>query len=179
MTGAGHAERSACKPFWVRKGPRYVVENGEVVSKGLCYEGLRLWAREWLDNTASYRSFIEPYIQKATHEDVELYIRIVLAAVKLAKEKYGVATLIPYAGPLLTGTDYLKGTGFTHDEIIRRLREGGAMVVDVALTKDKCPDELCIKGDGHPTPLANRLRASIIKAYIEQHVPGILVADLQ
>jgi hypothetical protein len=179
MTGAGHAERSACKPFWVRKGPRYVLENGEVVSKGLCYEGLRLWAREWLDNTAFYRSFIEPYIQKATHEDVELYIRIVLAAVKLAKEKYGVATLIPYAGPLLTGTDYLKGTGFTHDEIIRHLREGGAMVVDVALTKDKCPDELCIKGDGHPTPLANRLRASIIKEYIEQHVPGILVAGLQ
>jgi len=77
---------------------RYVLENGEAVSKGLCYEGLRLWAREWLDNTASYRSFIEPYIQKATHEDVELYIQIVLAAVKLAKEKYGVATLIPYAG---------------------------------------------------------------------------------
>jgi hypothetical protein len=72
MTGPGHAERSACKPFWVRKGPRYVLENGEVVSKGLCYEGLRLWAREWLDNTASYRSFIEPYVQKATHEDVEL-----------------------------------------------------------------------------------------------------------
>jgi hypothetical protein len=103
----------------------------------------------------------------------------VLAAVTLAKEKYGVATLIPYIGPHLGGNDYLKGMGFTDDEIIRRLREGGATVVDVSVTKDGCTDELCIKGDGHPTPLANRLRASIIKDYIEHHVPGTLVADLQ
>ena len=102
-----------------------------------------------------------------------------LAAVTLAKEKYGVATLIPYIGPHLGGNDYLKGMGFTDDEIIRRLREGGATVVDVSVTKDGCTDELCIKGDGHPTPLANRLRASIIKDYIEHHVPGTLVADLQ
>jgi hypothetical protein len=180
LTGAAHAERSACKPFWVRKGPRYALENGEVVLKGLCYEGLRLWAREWLANTASYRLFAEPYLQKATHEDIELYIRIIIAAVNLAKEKYGAATLIPYMGPdLVLGDSYLEGTSFTDGEIIQRLRNGGAMVVDVGLTSGGCPDELCIKGDGHPTPMANRRRASIIKDYIERHAPEILFASVR
>jgi hypothetical protein len=173
MTSAGHAERTACKPIWVRFGPRYALENGQVEWKGPCYDGLSLRMREWLENTASYRLFIEPYLQKVTHEDVELYIRILLTAVNLAKEKYGVVTLIPY----IPDVGYLKGTGFGDDEIVQRLRDGGAMVVDVSLVEDESnAAKLTIEGDGHPTPLANRLRASIIKDYIENHMPGILVA---
>jgi hypothetical protein len=72
----------------------------------LGYEGLSLELREWLEDMASYRLFIEPYLQRVTRPT--LY-----------------------------------------------------------------------KGDGHPTPLANRLKASIIKDYIEHHVPGILVAGRQ
>jgi hypothetical protein len=172
MTSAGHAERTACKPFWMRWGPRYALENGQVAWKGACYEGLSLRMREWLENMASYRLFIEPYVQKVTHEDLELYIRILLTAVNLAKEKYGVVTLIPY----IPDVGYLKGTGFGDDEIVQRLRDGGAMIVDVSLVEDESTGaKLTIEGDGHPTPLANRLRASIIKDYIE-HMPGILVA---
>ncbi len=175
MTFAGHAERTACKPIWVRFGPRYALENGQVAWKGACYEGLSLRIREWLEDMASYRLFIEPYLQKPTHEDLELYIRILLAAVNLAKEKYGVVTLIPY----IPDVGYLKGTGFSDDEIVQRLRDGGAMVVDVSLVEDESTGaKLTIKGDGHPTPLANRLRASMLKDYIENHMPGILVAQL-
>jgi hypothetical protein len=172
MTSAGHTERTACKPFWMRWAPRYALENGQVALKGACYEGLSLRMREWLENMASYRLFIEHYLQKVTHEDVELYIRILLAAVNQAKEKYGLVTLIPY----IPVGDYLKGTGFSDDEIVQRLRDGGAMVVDVSLVEDESTGALTIEGDGHPTPLANRLRASIIKDYIENHMPGILVA---
>jgi hypothetical protein len=143
--------------------------------KGTCYEGLSLRMREWLENMASYRLFIDPYLQKATHEEVELYIRIVLAAVSLAKEKYGVATLIPY----IAWPDYLKGTGFSDDTIVQRLRDGGAMVIDVSLAKEGAAGaKLQIEGDGHPTPLANRLRASLLEDYIENRMPGILVAGL-
>jgi len=118
------------------------LEGGQLVLKGDCYECLSLWVREWLEQLASYRLFIEPYFQKLTHEDIELYIRILLASVKLAKEKYGVPTLIPdIREPRYSGT--IKGAGFTDDEIVRRLRDGGAMVVDVSLTKDECNDELC------------------------------------
>ncbi|MGH6823696.1 MAG: SGNH/GDSL hydrolase family protein, partial [Methylocella sp.] len=172
MTFAEHAMRTACKYFWVLRGPRYALENGRVALKGACDDGLGGRAREWLEDMASYRLFIEPYLQKTTHEDVELYIRILLAAVNLAKEKYGVATLIPYI--IIPG--YLVGTGFTDDEIVRRLRDGGAAVVDVSLVRDESTGALTFKGDGHPTPLANRLRAPIIKNYIENHMPGVLVA---
>jgi hypothetical protein len=172
MTAAWHAERAACKRFWLW-GPRYALENGEVALKGACYEGLSLWVREWLENMASYRLFIEPYLQKPTHEDIELYVRILLAAVNLAKEKYGVTTLIPY----IAWPDYLKGTGFSDDEIMQRFRDGGAMVVDVTLAKEEAGGaKLRIEGDGHPTPLANRLRASLLEDYIETRMPGILVA---
>jgi hypothetical protein len=54
------------------------------------------------------------------------------------------------------------------------------MVVDVSLAKEEAAGaKLRIEGDGHPTPLANRLRASIIKDYIENRMPGILVAGLR
>lgn len=176
MTMAGHAERTACKPFWVRLGPRYALENGQVALKGACYEGMSLRAREWFENTASYRVFIEPYLRRVTHKDLELYIRILVAAANLAKEKYGVATLIPY---IPAGTHYLTGTGFSDDEIMQRLRDGGAIVVDVSLAAEHVTGaKLTIEGDGHPTPLANRLRAPIIKNYIETRMPGVLVAGL-
>jgi hypothetical protein len=99
--------------------------------------------------------------------------------VNLAKEKYGVATLIPYF-PAHGYHGYLNETDFSDDEIVQRLRDGGAMVVDVSLAKEEAAGaKLSINGDGHPTPLANRLRASIIKDYIENRMPGILVAGLR
>jgi hypothetical protein len=130
--------------------------------------------REGIENTASYRLFVAPYRNKISRADVDLYIRVLVAAVNVAKEKYGIATLIPY---IPAGASYLKETGFSDDEIVQRLRDGGAMVVDVSLAKEEAAGaKLHIEGDVHPTPLANRLRASIIKAYIENHMPGILVA---
>ncbi|MGH6794517.1 MAG: SGNH/GDSL hydrolase family protein, partial [Methylocella sp.] len=143
-----HAERTACKSPWVRSGPRYVLENGQVALMGACYEGLRLRLREWLENMASYRFFIEPYLQRATHDDVDLWIRILVAAVNLAHEKYGVATLINY----IPDHGFLEGTGFSDDEIVQRLRDSGCTVVDVSLAQEEAADAtIRIKGDGHPT----------------------------
>jgi hypothetical protein len=93
----------------------------------------------------------------------------VISPKPLAKEKYGVATLIPY----IPVSDYLKGTGFSDDEIVQRLRDGGAMVVDVSLVEDESTGPLAFKGDGHPTPSANRLRAIMLKNYVEQQMAGI------
>ncbi|MGH6823697.1 MAG: SGNH/GDSL hydrolase family protein, partial [Methylocella sp.] len=74
MTAAWHAERTACKASWTPHAPRYALENGQIVFKGPCNVGPSMWLREWLESTASYGFFIEPYLQKITHEDVELYI---------------------------------------------------------------------------------------------------------
>ncbi len=177
MTAPWHAARTACKLSWAAHLPRYVLENGQLALKGDCYEGLNRWLRAWLENAASYRWFIEPYRNEISHDDVDLYIRILVAAVNLAREKYHAATLIPY----IANHWYLKGTGFSDDEIVQRFRDGGAMVVDVSLAKEFAAGaKLSIVGDegAHPTPLANRLRASLLKDSIENRMPGILVAGV-
>jgi hypothetical protein len=37
--------------------------------------------------------------------------------------------------------------------------------------------QISIKGDGHPTPCANRVRAAQIKAAIDEKLSGVLLAD--
>jgi hypothetical protein len=171
MTFAGHAERTACKPHWLRLGPHYGIENSRITFKGACYEGPSLWLREWLENTAAYRLFIAPYQQRISHDDIELYIRTVVAAVQLAKDKYGVTTLIPY---IRTSSDYFHGTGFNDDTIIARLREGGANIIDASLAEEQAQGALIsIPGDGHPTPFANRVRAVMLVNFISQQMPRI------
>jgi hypothetical protein len=172
MTAAWHAERTSCKASWVLHAPRYVLENGAIAFKGPCSDGQSRKLLEWLGNSAAYRFFIAPYRAKARHDDIELYLRILAAAVTLAKEKYNVPTMIPY---LHVSENYLKGTGFDNDAIAQRLRDTGAIVLDVSLAKER--DEgakIAIEGDGHPTPLAHRLRALMLKTYIEQHMAGAL-----
>ncbi len=177
MTAVWHAERTACKYSWGAHAPLYAVENDQLVFKGACYEGLGLWAQQFLWNSASYRLFVEPFRQKMSHDDIELYIRIVLAAVKLAKEKYGVPTLIPY---IPEKEDYFAGTGFSDEAIIQRLTDGGAIVIDVSIDQ-KAGNEspLKIPGDGHPTPLANRIRAGMLKTFIQQHISDVLLSKLE
>lgn len=169
LTSPWHAERTSCKRPWTRQAPRYALEQGKVVYKGSCYEGARLWLPDWIVHTAIYRAFFEPIVERLTHDDVDLYIRILLAAVNLAKEKYGAPTLIPY---IRVPEAYLRGTGFSNADIVQQLQIGGANVVDVSLWKQRAAN-VSIPGDGHPTPYANRLRAEILKNYI-QAMPGIL-----
>lgn len=174
MTTPWHAERTACKASWMLHAPRYDLENDQIKFKGTCYEGARLSLQEWLWNSASYRKFLAPLWTKITNDDVEAYIRIVLAAVNLAKEKYGVSTLVPF---LPAAENYLPGTGFDNDAIIKRLRDGGAIVVDVSLKNEQAAGaKIAIEGDGHPTPLANRLRAALLKETIAPRASGPLLS---
>ena len=72
---------------------------------------------------------------------------------------------------------FFVATGFTDDEIVRRLQDGGAMVVDASLAKEEASGAtITIPGDSHPTPYANRVRALLIKNYIEQHVSRFLLS---
>ena len=174
LTVPWHAERTSCRASWVVDAPRYVIEDGKATFKGACYEGAALKLQQFLWNSAAYHLIFDPDRQKASRDDIELYIRIVLAAVDLAKTKYGVPTLIPF----LHSTDgYLLGTGFTNKSIMQRLREGGADVLDVSLIKEEAGGaQIAIPGDGHPTALANRLRAEMLRAYIAQHMAYVLLS---
>jgi hypothetical protein len=174
LTAPWHAERTSCKWVGSNHAPRYMLENGQLVLKGLCREGFRLWLDERLEKYATYRKLIEPYRRVLSHEDVDLYVRIILAAIDLAKEKYGVPVVVLY---MKVPPVYLRGAGFSDDAIIQRFKEGGAIVIDASLDKEKAEGAVIeIPGDGHPTPLANRIRAGILKDYLEQNMPGLLVS---
>jgi hypothetical protein len=175
LTAPWHAERTSCKAYWTPHAPLYALEDGRLVFKGDCNEGASLLLREWLENSAAYRWLIDPYRHQVNHADVELYVRELEAAVKMAKEKYGVPTIIPY---LRVPKDYLQGTGFTDDAIMERLSNAGAIVIDASLRKEEAGGaQISIKGDGHPTPYANRVRAAQIKAAIDEKLSGVLLSD--
>ncbi|HEY0146462.1 MAG TPA: hypothetical protein VGB93_10015 [Methylovirgula sp.] len=83
---------------------------------------------------------------------------------------------------LRSDDSFFRGTDFSDDEIMKRLRDGGAIVIDASLSKEKKDGvQISIPGDGHPTPYANQLRASILKTYLAEHAPDILksVSDTQ
>lgn len=87
LTAVWHAERTACQAYWTARAPRYALEDGKLVYTGACNPmGPSLWFRDWLENTAAYRKFIEPYRQRLTHDDIDLYIRILVAAVQRERE---------------------------------------------------------------------------------------------
>jgi hypothetical protein len=165
LTAPWQAERTACKSSWIAHAPRYALENGQLVFKGACYEGVGMVLHEWLENTALYPLLAKPN-RRPNHDDVDLYIRILSAAIDLAKEKYGVPTVVPY----LRDQDYLSGTGFTDDQIIKRLEDGGAFVTDMSLAKQSAAGiAIGIPGEAHPNAYANRLRAVLLKDYLEQN----------
>jgi hypothetical protein len=171
-TAPWHAERTACKPTFTLHAPRYRLHGDGIRHSGACSDGPNLVLREWIQNTALYRTAIEPYRQKVDQGDVELYIRIVLATVDLARKKYGAGMLIPY---LPVGDEYLRGAGFTDASIIERLRRGGAFVIDASLAKQVAEGAVIeIPGDGHPTAFAHLARAQSIKAYLASEMPDIL-----
>jgi hypothetical protein len=124
VTAPWHAERSACKIPYGFNGPRYKIENGQLILKGACYEGLARRFMEWLAGSAGYRWLIDPYWRRVSHDDVELYIQITLAAVKLAKTKYHVPVIILEPG--WEWNDYLDGTGFTTAAVNQRFWDGDA-----------------------------------------------------
>ncbi len=171
-TAPWHAERTACKPTFTLRAPRYRLHGDGIEYYGACSEGMGLALRELLQNTTLYRVAIEPYRQRVDHDDVELYVRIVLATVEIARKKYGAATLVSY---LPVGDDYLRGTGFTDSSIIERFRGGGASVIDASLAKERAEGAVIeILGDGHPTAFAHRARAQSIKAFIASEMPDLL-----
>ncbi|HEY0145962.1 MAG TPA: SGNH/GDSL hydrolase family protein [Methylovirgula sp.] len=172
MTTPWHVIRSSCKASWVMDGPHYGLAGDKVAYQGVCDTGLARGLKQWAQHSATYRLFIEPRLEKIDHADVDLFIRMTLAATDLAKTKYGVPTLIPF---IRVPEGYLRPTGFSNNDIIRRLRDGGADVIDVSLDKQQAAGEpVIIQGDDHATGLGNHLRATWLKDYIAQHYAAAL-----
>jgi hypothetical protein len=160
LTAPWHAERSACTSNFVLRAPRYVMVEGRPAYKDKCIGHWPIWLRYWLTRTAIYSVFFEPVFGGAGPADMDLYIAILIQAGQLARERYGVPTLILYQ----PYDAYVRRAGFTDQQIIQRLRDGGLLVIDAGLDPNDFPGQhLKIPGDGHPTGVANRAWAVLVR----------------
>jgi hypothetical protein len=107
-----------------------------------------------------YSVFFEPVFGGARPVDIDLFVGILVRAGRLAREKYGVPTLILY----LPDEAYARRAGVTDAQIMGRLRERALVVIDARLDPRDFPgQELQIPGDGHQTGVANRARALVVR----------------
>jgi hypothetical protein len=160
LTAPWHAERSACTSNFVLRAPRYVMVEGRPVYKGKCLDHWPVWLQYWLTRTATYSVFFEPVFGGAGPADMDLYVAILIRAGQLARERYGVPTLILYQ----PYDAYVRRAGFTDQQIIQRLHDGGLLVIDARLDPNDFPGQnLRIPGDGHPTGVANRAWAVLVR----------------
>jgi hypothetical protein len=56
-------------------------------TQGICSTGFARWLKRWAQHSATYRLFIESRLEQINYADVDLYIRITLAAIDVAKTK--------------------------------------------------------------------------------------------
>jgi hypothetical protein len=96
--------------------------------------------------------------------DLDLYVAILIRAGEIARQKYGVPTLILYLPDNLSSVRYRLGPSYSNEDIIRRLRDGGLRVVDVQIDVSAYSGQtFVIPGDGHPTGLADRIWAGRVR----------------
>jgi hypothetical protein len=160
LTAPWQAERSSCLSDFVVNGPRYVMVDGMPHYEGTCRGHWPVRLRYLWTRTAMYGVFFEPVFGGARTADIDLFVGILVRAGQLAHEKYGVPTLILYS----SDEAYARRAGVTDAQIMGRLREGGLVVIDARLDPRDFPgQELQIPVDGHPTGIANRARALLVR----------------
>jgi len=168
QTAAWHAERSSCIADFVKHAPRYRLIGGRPELAGSCTRWWSALTRSLFTGSATYRAFVAPLVERVRPADIELYLAIIERAAELAREKYGVPTAILY----LPDRDYAGRTGISDDEIMRRLRDHALIVVNGALDPSAFPGQpLLIPGDGHPTAVANRVRALLVRDAVQSLFP--------
>ncbi len=160
LTAPWHAERSACMSSFVLSAPRYVIVAGRPAYKDKCIDHWPARLRYLFTRTAMYSVFFEPVFGGAGPADMDLYVAMLIRAGQLARERYGVPTLILYQ----PYDAYVRRAGFTDQQIMQRLRDGGLLVIDAGLDPNDFPGQtLKIPGDGHPTGVANHAWAVLVR----------------
>ena len=85
-------------------------------------------------------------------------MRVTQEVIRVAKEKYEVPIVIYY----LRDPKYLNSTNWTDDQIMAEFGRAGAKVLDYTLEDNPA---YTITGDGHPTALANSIRAERLENF--------------
>ncbi len=160
QTGPAYIERTACITADIDRAPRYELVDGQPVFRGKCIGRWPLPMQALVAFSSLYRVFVEPELEGAQPAKIDLFVAVMARTGALVREKYGVPTVVLY----LRDNAYMGHTGYTDDQLIRRLRDGGLIVIDGTLDIAAFPGQnLYIPGDGHPTGVANRAWAALVK----------------
>ncbi len=152
-TGNWLIERSACRPGFMSRAPRYTLRDGTPLYQGACLEGWRRALSDIASGSSLFSRFSGALTKPVSKADVELYIAEFARSAQLVKQKYGgrlIILYIPYAGP------YLEKSGFTDAQIEKTAtRRGPKRLGCTSTPKTFSPGTpLMIAGDGHPTGTA-------------------------
>lgn len=168
LSAPWHAGRSACKERNQWYAPRYVMQDGALVYRGACSEaasGLFGAARALLRSTEMFHYFFESREPPIDEADVDLYVAVLGRAGEVARQKYGVPTLIMYLPDNVSTDRYRLGPAYGNEQIMQKLRAAGLHVAEARLVDPAAyPGRpLFIPGDGHPTGLMDRIWAEQIR----------------
>lgn len=154
-----HAERLTCGSGQTMDGPKYKIIAGGVERLNDCpIEKKSIFA-----DFSIYKTMIAPHLRRLKDENIANLIAVTSASVKLVREKYHLPMIIYY----LRDPDYLRrlSLSWTDEQIMDALRKSGAEVLDYTLSDGNNP-KYRIEGDGHPTALANQIRAARLFSFI-------------
>jgi hypothetical protein len=162
LTVGWHVGRASCRDGFMARAPRYELRDGQPVFVGACEEGLNRILEDIFVSSASFRRFARPLAETVTRADVEIYLAELRRSAQLIKQNYGARLIVLY---LSESDPYLAKSGFTDAMIEARLRQAGVEVIDATLSpKDFPPGTLLtIPGDGHPSAIADRARAALLR----------------
>lgn len=178
LTAAWHAGRASCRDDFMARAPRYELRGGEPVFVGACREGLVRFFQDAFMSSASFRRFLRPVTDSVGPRDVEIYLAEFRRCAELVKQKYDGRLIVLY----MSGNDaYLAKSGFTDASIKERLLQSGVEVVDATLDPKDFPPgtALSIPGDGHPSAVANRARAKLLKNYLADSAASSTTSSAQ
>ena len=177
LTAPWHAARTSCVASTSWLGPSYDLKDGKVVYLGPCSAqapGVAGFLRSLFRSTEAFKFIFESHERSLKEADIDRYIAILIRAGEIARQKYGVPTLILFLPDNLASAHYRLGPGYGNEDMMRKLREGGLLVVNALIDASAYPpNSLIIPGDGHPTGLANRIWAKQIKADIDSQVADL------
>lgn len=170
--------RSAGHSRWDKKGPRYVLSGDSVRYAGSFDSGVRLFTRA-LKRSALYE-LLQRRISPIRSADIDLFVRVIQAADRKLKERYGVGLTVLFVHAPGFEKE-LRRVGWTDDSIAVALRAAGIAVIDG--DTPKAPDHsrflYALRRDGHPTATANAIRAETLVRSLNLSAAGGRSLDIR
>ena len=169
LTAPWHAERAACKVFYSAGSPKYeIAANGSVVQTGLCRMITSLGPLGKIINVSNlFQLYLATRSTEVTDADYDRYLAIIGDMARISRER-GQKFIV---GFIRADESLFKGTHFTNEKILNRLRAIADEVVDLTLAprnEELDPKYYLDETDRHPSALANQARAKILKEFFER-----------